>query len=309
MIDLSIIVPVYNVEDYLVECLESIYAINLINIEVILVNDGSTDESQKIIEIYKEKYKLKTKVINQKNKGLSGARNAGFKLASGKYTMFIDSDDFIDGKIIEKIFIRGKEEELDIMFFNFEYFGDNVNSDKIDLNISDKDLMNGLEFFEKIYDYKNNFINVEVCTNIFNSNFLKVNNLDFVEGLLHEDTLFMFKAMYFAERVQYFAKQPYKYRYRENSIMNSQTEKNYRHKLFIANELLDFKVAKKIDNNSWDNIIISLIFTANKKFNIKNNSLNKKIKSVKKLTIENKIKKFINIYIYRLKGENIKLEV
>ena len=91
---LSIVVPIYNVEKYLEECLESIYKLN-IKKEIILVNDESPDKSYLIIEKYKKLYPNETVIINQKNKGLSGARNSGLEIAKGKYIAFIDSDDFI----------------------------------------------------------------------------------------------------------------------------------------------------------------------------------------------------------------------
>ena len=87
MIKFTIIIPVYNVEKYLEECLESIYKIKLDNKEIILVNDGSTDNSLKILEKYKEKYSYQTKLITQENQGLSEARNTGIRNASGEYIL------------------------------------------------------------------------------------------------------------------------------------------------------------------------------------------------------------------------------
>ena len=95
MCDISIVIPIYNVEKYLRKCLDSVYSLNLDNKEVILVNDGSTDTSINILNEFKNKYPNKTKIISQKNQGLSEARNIGIKNSNGKYILFIDSDDFI----------------------------------------------------------------------------------------------------------------------------------------------------------------------------------------------------------------------
>ena len=91
----SVIVPVYNVEQYLSDCLESICRQTLKGIEIIVVNDGSTDNSLSIIESFQQKYS-NMKLINKKNGGLSSARNAGIDMAVGEYLFFVDSDDFID---------------------------------------------------------------------------------------------------------------------------------------------------------------------------------------------------------------------
>ncbi|MDG0811835.1 glycosyltransferase [Cohnella rhizosphaerae] len=129
--DLSIIIPVYNVEEYLQECLDSIYKIKEINKEVIIINDGSTDSSQTIIDKYLEKYPLDTKVIIQENQGLSGARNSGLNVAEGEYVTFIDSDDFIIPQKYVELFNLGVNCNLDIIVGGFKYkFKDNIYTTK-----------------------------------------------------------------------------------------------------------------------------------------------------------------------------------
>ena len=100
---ISIVVPIYNVEKYLEKCINSIIIQTYKNIEIILVNDGSTDSSGKICDIYLKKDK-RIKVIHKKNGGLSDARNVGIENAKGKYIAFIDSDDFIDSDFIEILY-------------------------------------------------------------------------------------------------------------------------------------------------------------------------------------------------------------
>ncbi|MEG2256401.1 MAG: glycosyltransferase, partial [Cetobacterium sp.] len=120
--ELTFIVPVYNVETFLEECLDSIYKVENIEYEVILVNDGSTDRSLDILKKYKEKYSEITKIIDKKNGGLSSARNAGIRDAKGEYLSFIDSDDIIDSKGFEEFFKEGQKLDLDIMVGNMRYF-------------------------------------------------------------------------------------------------------------------------------------------------------------------------------------------
>ena len=101
MVKVSVVIPVYNVEDYLRDCLDSIVNQTLKDIEIICINDGSTDNSLEILEHYKSKDE-RIKVISQENGGISAARNKGIDLASGDYISFIDSDDYIDNNFYEK---------------------------------------------------------------------------------------------------------------------------------------------------------------------------------------------------------------
>ena len=109
---ISIIVPVYNVEPYLRQCLNSLVNQTLKDIEIICVNDGSPDDCLSILHEHAEKDN-RIAVINQKNTGLSGARNSGLKVASGEYVMFVDSDDWVDVRICEELYNAALRENAD----------------------------------------------------------------------------------------------------------------------------------------------------------------------------------------------------
>lgn len=109
----SIVVPVYNVEKYLSLCLDSLINQTLKDIEIIVINDGSTDNSLKIIEEYAQK-DFRIKVVNQENAGPSKARNEGLKIAVGEYITFVDSDDWVDNDFIEKLYYASKNNDCDI---------------------------------------------------------------------------------------------------------------------------------------------------------------------------------------------------
>lgn len=115
---ISVIVPVYNTSKFLKKCLDSILDQSLKEIEIIIVNDGSTDNSLEIIKTYYEKDK-RIKVINQKNMGLSGARNSGIKLAKGEYILHIDSDDWIEKDYLKDMYELAKKEGADIVISDF----------------------------------------------------------------------------------------------------------------------------------------------------------------------------------------------
>ena len=109
----SIIVPVYNVENYLIDCLDSLINQTLKEIEIILINDGSTDNSLKIINLYAQ-YDSRIKIIDQENKGPSSARNRGLDVSQGEFISFIDSDDWIDNDFIEKLYLSALNNNCDI---------------------------------------------------------------------------------------------------------------------------------------------------------------------------------------------------
>ena len=115
----SIIVPVYNVEEYLRKCLDSLVNQTYQNIEIIIVNDGTKDNSQSIIDEYKKKF---SKLINsymKENGGLASARNYGIDKATGEYIMFVDSDDYIDTNMVEKLVRTASKKYSDIVVSNF----------------------------------------------------------------------------------------------------------------------------------------------------------------------------------------------
>lgn len=116
---ISIVVPIYNVEKYLVKCIESLLKQTYTNLEIILVNDGSTDNSLSLCEEYRKKDN-RIKIINKKNGGLSDARNKGIDVATGKYIAFVDSDDYIECDMIEVLYRDLKENNANISMCGFD---------------------------------------------------------------------------------------------------------------------------------------------------------------------------------------------
>lgn len=116
---ISIIIPVYNIENYVGACLDSVVNQTFQDYEIIVVDDGSTDQSLKIVREYEEKYKEKIKVISQKNSGQGGARNTGMAAAKGEFFLFIDGDDYITETALEKLVEKQKEQDADVVVFEF----------------------------------------------------------------------------------------------------------------------------------------------------------------------------------------------
>ncbi len=152
MIKVSVIVPAYNSEKYINKCLDSLVNQTLKEIEIVVINDGSTDKTSAILNSYLTKYPLKIKVINQENQGIAEARNRGIELASGRTIAFLDSDDFVDLEMYEKLYNKMESMDYDIVSSTFYYHYDDHDDMGIkDLNgdiLTFKDLK---KYFLKLY--------------------------------------------------------------------------------------------------------------------------------------------------------------
>lgn len=224
---LSIIVPIYNVEKYLEECLDSIYKIQGIKYEVILVNDGSTDSSEEIIKKYIKKYPSVTRYIYKENGGLSSARNVGIKEAKGEYLSFIDSDDIILYEEFQDFFQEGLKLELDVIVGNMRYFQEGKIGDPLYRSDEIKEFKvgKGTKFFQTLFQGKKCF-REEVVDDIYRREFICENKLYFHEELIHEDSYFTPMVYLKAKRVKYIDRSFYLYRQRSGSIMSKVNDKS-----------------------------------------------------------------------------------
>lgn len=231
---LSIIIPVYNVEEYLKQCLDSVLVDNQFTGQVICVNDGSTDGSAAILEEYAAKYP-NIEIISQSNAGLSSARNAGYDRAIGDYVFFLDSDDWVFPCAIERIMqlIDGE----DVVYFNArKYYEEEQHwGSKIDIKSVKK--MDGQAYFAAIYDQPRNMPNVCVGGGFYRRLFLKENNLYNEPGIYHEDNYFTPQVLLAAKHVSSINEYVYAYRIRSGSITAHVTEKHIKDLLFIARNL------------------------------------------------------------------------
>ena len=208
---ISIIVPIYNVEKYLRDCIESIINQTYTEIEIILVNDGSTDSSLEICKEYAEKND-KIKIVNKKNGGLSDARNAGLRHATGKYIMFVDSDDYLALNSCEILYNAIKDTDFEFITANFAFTNNDGTPWKKPM-FNDKFQNIPLD----IEDYKESFylVNSTVWNKIFKKEFIDKNNLSFEVGLLAEDAVFTTLAFLKTKKTYYIKDVVYYYRQRE----------------------------------------------------------------------------------------------
>ena len=224
---ISIIVPIYNVEAYLEECLDSLYKLNIPDMEIILIDDGSTDNSYLIAQKYALKFPEKTILIQKENGGLSSVRNLGIRKASKKYIAFIDSDDFIDEKVFEELLKKGSEKDLDVIVGNLMYYRDGKTGEPLFRSeiIKNCGTVSGIDFFHNTF-LKPKCFREEVVASFYKREFLLKNNLFFTEEILHEDSEFTPKVYLKAEKIEYFNCPFYFYRQRSGSIMSKVTDKS-----------------------------------------------------------------------------------
>ena len=194
---ISIIIPVYNAEKYLNECLDSVYSQGIDNMEVICVNDGSTDNSLNVLQTIKSKYPNLI-IINRKNGGLSAARNTGYNASTAKYIYFLDNDDYLYPNVMKKMIDFVSDKNLDICFFNVLKEGKDP---YFTINNNITEVLTGIEIYKLNYEVNGFFPPSAVWTILFKRDFLESNNLIFKEGLEHEDEEFTPRAYYLAKKV------------------------------------------------------------------------------------------------------------
>lgn len=184
-LDVSVIVPVYNSEKYLIKCVESLVNQTLDNIELIFINDGSTDKSPRILDKYKKKYPLKINIITTKNNGIGTARNTGLMQAKGRYVFFVDSDDYIELNALELMYNEAIKNDADLVICNMDkVYEENNQKETINIDFTNGNLKNN----------KKQLIQVPLgpCGKLF----LRENiTTYFAEGLKYEDVPFVASAI------------------------------------------------------------------------------------------------------------------
>lgn len=222
-IKVSIIVPVYNVEKYIKECVDSLISQTYKNIEIILIDDGSTDSSGSICDWYTG-IDERIKVINKKNGGLSDARNAGIKAASGEYITCVDSDDTVDVRYIDRLVEL--IDDADIGIVGFESFTDFEKIEKSDLMFSSCMIFSETEICKNILYSKYKNITHSAWGKIIPKDYY--DDVQFPKGMNYEDYATTYKLLLKAKRVCVSSEPLYFYRTRDNSIINSKfNERNF----------------------------------------------------------------------------------
>ncbi len=240
LVRISVIVPVYNVEDYLAECLDSLLAQTFEDIEILCINDGSTDSSPDILEQY-SKRDSRIRIISQTNQGLAMARNCGLDHATGDFIYFIDSDDLLKSHALEDLYGKAAEMDLDMVIFKLINFIDET----------------GETFSTKYYDMK--FLKKAVGDRVFYHGDLKpeeiyrvavsapsklyrtslISDIRFPKGMNFEDNPFFVEAFLRAERVLFYDEYLYERRIREGSITSTSSNRGFMDYIEISEMLIE----------------------------------------------------------------------
>ena len=241
IIDISVIIPIYNVENYLPECIESVIHQEGLNLEIILVNDGSTDSSGEIVDQYAQK-DSRIKVIHQENGEASAARNAGLKIAEGKYIVFVDSDDCLKENSLSTLYTEALKSQVDVLMGQIE-FGHTDGSMSYYMPVP-KEMMyisfTGKEAFIQLI--KTRSYRPMVWNYIYRRAFLEKIQAQFIIGITpHEDELWMPVVLCQASKTIMVSTEFYYHRQREESVMYStHLKKRLNAYISVTNLLFEF---------------------------------------------------------------------
>lgn len=239
MVKISVVIPVYNTQNYLNECIDSVLNQSFKDFEIICINDGSTDNSLSILSDY-EVSDERIKVISQQNRGLGASRNEGLKLAQGEYVLFLDSDDYLTPDALEKLYNQAYANDLDLILFKIANFNYKTlkesHSDYFDMKflkeIVNEDIFNWMIVKDCIFD-----ISVTATSKLFKRSL--ISNIEFPEDLLFEDNLFFTKVIFNAKHVYFLDEYLYYRRIRPDSITNSYHSK-FSDCIIIYDEIIEY---------------------------------------------------------------------
>lgn len=225
---ISVVVPIYNVENYLKKCIDTILYQTYQNLEIILVDDGSTDSSSLIADSYQEK-EQRIQVIHKKNGGLSDARNAGLKVAKGEFICFIDSDDYIENNYIQELYQTMLEQEADIAICGYQsVYEDGTKKE----NRTEKKIMTNQEALQLLFT-KAQTEEVVTWNKLYKTALFLEHNIQFPVGKLHEDNFTTYQLLYYANKIAYTDQILYNYRQRSTSIVGT-----YNHKRLVILDVI-----------------------------------------------------------------------
>lgn len=241
---ISVIIPIYNVEQYLQQCIDSVLMQEVCGMEIILIDDGSTDNSRLIAEKYAEAYP-NVHLFSQKNKRQGAARNFGLYNAKGKYVYFLDSDDYIVAGALNRLWETAEKLQAEVVLFAGEAFMDLAEGESCQAAIySKKGTYSEVQTGEKAFQnmLSNGEYTCHVCLQFSKREFLLKNEIFFPEGIIHEDELYSYKLFLSSHRVGIIPDVLYRRRYRNNSTMTGTVNKiHFCGYAFVCREMLAIK--------------------------------------------------------------------
>lgn len=231
---LSIVVPVFNGAAFLEKNINSLLNQDLDDYEIIIINDGSTDESESIALQFAAKFP-QIKYFYQENRGLGGARNTGIEKACGEYVMFVDCDDWITENTLKNILRYSESNNLDLLIYNLQRIYPDGKNVPAQMDYPEEIIMSGKELI------LNHRIFISPCINFYRRNILTQKKIKFVEGVYFEDVDFYLKFILSCERVAFFNQMVYNYLWNDTSITVKQSRlhdtRKFQHYIFAIMRL------------------------------------------------------------------------
>lgn len=273
----SVIIPVYNVESYLRECLESVVNQTFQNTEIICVNDGSTDSSRSILQGFREK-DPRIRIIDQEKQGLGAARNVGAKAATGKYLYFMDGDDVLEENALEILTGKMEHDFLDVVQFNAEAFGVDPESVQAAMNknrtyfhryLNEEKIFSGQELFTELK--RNSKFVTPVWISMIKRSFFFENGLWFNPIVWHQDEPWSFSLLMKAKRVKCVNRILYKYRLHSGSITMSKPSFKHSYGCFISSQMIQQTICELADEMDPDFFELCVSHAVN----LQNHAINK----------------------------------
>ena len=252
MIKVSVIIPVYNVEIYIKQCLESVKNQTLKEIEIIIINDCSQQNEDLIIQRFAEQDKRITYIKLDKNVGLGEARNIGFKYATGEYFYCLDSDDYIDETLLEKAYKKAKKSNADMLFFPLTIIDCSTNLEKADI-LTDKRILKFENTTFNHFDSNNFFFDFYTGAQLrlYKKEFFK-KYISYPKSVKHEDVIMSFTGWLKAERIAFINEPLYYYRINRPGSITYQAVANVKDIQTYLDGVIDlFKKQKLFDHYKY----------------------------------------------------------
>lgn len=312
-VKVSVIIPVYNVEKYLDRCIQSILNQTLKEIEIILVDDGSSDNSSQICDEYSKKDN-RIKVIHKKNEGLGFARNSGMEIARGEYIAFVDSDDFIEKNGFEYMYKISVENKVDMcMSGYYKYNSQNKTKEKIEIikkittYEGDEVKLCACRMIGSLpEELKDEYYGMSVWKNLYFLNFLRKNNLKFnsEREYVSEDAIFHLNCVPKMKKVIIIPESFYNYCDNTNSITLSKTFRESKFEEYKKLYFKEIEILSKYNEIEQDKFYVARMFLGNIRAHIKqleksNNSLKYKFQQIEKICNDSLVKDILSWYPYK----------
>lgn len=246
MIAVSVVIPVYNSEKYLKKCIDSLLEQTLKNFEIVIVNDGSQDGSQEIIQSYMENYPGMFKVLTTENGGQGRARNLGIQMTTGEYISFVDSDDYVSAEMLQEMYNKAKSENADLVTCNYSYV-DEKGKEKLMIPKVPK-------------NQRDMFIDPDVspCNKIYRGRILRNSGVKFPEGYFYEDTAYYFMLIPYMKNISTVQKSFYYYVLHGDSSVHGMQGERVKHIFPVMNSMVQYYKEKGMYERYRDEIEYAL---------------------------------------------------